>query len=487
MGILSAIVWLPLITAAIILFVPKTQVKMIQGVALLGSAAAFMLAWGLLASFDNSLTALQFSEKLPWVPEMGMTYHIGVDGLSFPMVLLTTLLTLVALVASISSVTERVKGYFCWFLLMEFALLGVFSAQDWFLFYMFWEITLIPMFFLIGIWGGEQRSAASMSFFLYTLGGSVFMLLGMIAAYIAMPEPHSFNMIDMAKAHVGWSKDFQIMVFMGFFLGMAVKVPCFPLHGWLSLAHVEAPAPVSIMLSGVLLKMGAYGLMRMLGLVPEGVLWFLPFLFALGVINIVYGSLMAWRQNDLKAMVAYSSISHMGFVLIGIAALTQTGLTGAVMQMFTHGIITAALFMLVGAIYERTHTRMVGDFGGLARPMPHYAVAMSLALLASMGLPGLAGFISEFHALVGAFERWGMAVAFAAVGVLITAAYSLRTIGRMFMGPLNPKWEGIADLNVREMAALFPLMLLIVGLGIIPGTALNLVKASLNHILAVFK
>ena len=345
---------------------------------------------------------------------------------------------------------------------------------------MFWEITLIPMFFLIGIWGGKERSTASMSFFLYTLGGSVFMLLGIIAAYLSTPE-HTFDMIQMAKAHIGWSKEFQIMVFLAFFLGLAVKVPVFPLHGWLPLAHVEAPVPVSMILSGVLLKMGAYGLLRISGLVPEGLLWFLPFLLALGLINIVYGSLMAWRQTDLKAMVAFSSISHMGFVLIGIAGLTVAGFTGAVMQMFTHGIITGALFLLVGVIYERTHTRQVTDFGGLSRNVPAYSVAMSLALLASMGLPGLAGFISEFHALVGAWERWGLYVAFASIGILVTAAYSLRTIGRMFMGPFNPRWEGLQDLSPREYAAVLPLMALMIGLGLFPSYALTLMNATLGQ------
>ena len=486
MGILSAIIWLPLLGAVAILFLPQQQIRLIQGVALACASASLVLSWGLLASFDAANPALQFVEKLQWVPEMGMTYSVGVDGLSLPMVLLTTLLTVVSLIASVSSITERVKAYFAWFLLMEFAILGVFMAQDWFLFYMFWEITLIPMFFLIGIWGGKERSTASMSFFLYTLGGSVFMLLGIIAAYLSTPE-HTFDMIQMAKAHIGWSKEFQIMVFLAFFLGLAVKVPVFPLHGWLPLAHVEAPVPVSMILSGVLLKMGAYGLLRISGLVPEGLLWFLPFLLALGLINIVYGALMAWRQTDLKAMVAFSSISHMGFVLIGIAGLTVAGFTGAVMQMFTHGIITGALFLLVGVIYERTHTRQVTDFGGLSRNVPAYSVAMSLALLASMGLPGLAGFISEFHALVGAWERWGLYVAFASIGILVTAAYSLRTIGRMFMGPFNPRWEGLQDLSPREYAAVLPLMALMIGLGLFPSYALTLMNATLGQMVAIFK
>ncbi len=483
MGILSAILWIPLMGVLAIVLLPKQAVAAIRGIAVLCAAASFALSWNLFRSFDQTTAALQFVERLQWVPEMGMTYTLGVDGLSLPMVMLTTLLSLVAVVASFS-IEERVKGYFAWFLFMEFAIVGVFMAQDWFLFYMFYEITLIPMFFLIGIWGGKERGPASMSFFLYTLGGSVFMLLGIIAAYLATPT-HTFDMVEMMKANVTWDSDFQKIVFLAFFIGVAVKIPVFPLHGWLPLAHVEAPVPVSMMLSGVLLKMGAYGLMRVTGLFPEGIEWFVPVLLAVGLINIVYGSLMAWKQTDLKAMVAFSSVSHMGFVLLGVAGLTVTGFVGATMQMFTHGVITAALFFMVGAIYERTHTRDVTEFGGLGRRMPIFAVLMSLSLLASMGLPGLAGFISEFHALVGAFDRWKFWVILALVGVLITAAYSLRTIGKMFMGPFNSKWEDLKDLRPREILVMAPLVFLMVGMGLFPSTALNMMNATLTHMVAI--
>jgi len=485
MGMLSAVLWIPLLGVLAILFMPKQAVKAIQGIAVLASGLSFLLSWNLYFSFDQSSSALQFVERLEWVPEMGMTYTLGVDGLSLPLVMLTTLLSLVAIIASYS-IDERIKAYFAWFLLMEFAILGVFMAQDWFLFYMFYEITLIPMFFLIGIWGGKERGPASMSFFLYTLGGSVFMLLGIIAAYLNTPT-HTFDMIEMMKANVGWDRDFQIIVFLAFFLGVAVKIPAFPLHGWLPLAHVEAPVPVSMMLSGILLKMGGYGLMRITGLFPLGVEWFAPVLLAMGLINIVYGSLMAWKQTDLKTMVAFSSVSHMGFVLLGVAGLTVTGFTGATMQMVTHGFITAALFFLVGVIYERAHTRDVTEFGGLGRTMPFYATLMSLSLLASMGLPGLAGFISEFHALVGAFEKWKFWVIIASVGVLITAAYSLRTISKMFMGTFNPKWEDLKDVNMREMVVLVPLALLMVGLGLFPSIALNLMKPTLVNMVGLIK
>ncbi len=485
MGILSVITWIPMLGLVLIMLLPRNQVRAIQGVALLCTGACFALSWNLLFRFDLTSHALQFVERYAWVPEMGMTYHLGVDGLSFPMVLLTTLLSLTAVIASLG-ITDRVKGFMAWFMLLEFAMIGVFVAQDWFLFYMFWEITLIPMFFLIGVWGSEGRGPASMSFFLYTLAGSVFMLLGIIAVYLSVPT-HTFDMVELAQANAGWSRDFQILVFLAFFLGFAVKIPVFPVHGWLPLAHVEAPVPCSMILSGILLKMGAYGLMRISGLLPLGLEWFLPFLFTLGLINIVYGALMAWRQTDLKAMVAYSSISHMGFVLIGIAGLTLTGFLGAVFQMFAHGIITGALFLLVGVIYDRTHTREAPDFGGLSQVVPLYSVLMSLALLASMGLPGLAGFIGEFHALVGAFERWGLYVIIACIGILITAAYSLRAIGQMFMGKFNVRWEGLSDISARELIAAIPLAVLMVALGLFPGMGLSLMNATLSQMVGVFK
>ena len=485
MGILSAITWLPLVGALLVLGLPQQQVRLIQMVSIAASAASFVLAWTLLASFNQATSALQFVERLAWVPEMGMTYVMGVDGLSFPMVLLTSLMSLVAMVASMR-ITERVKAYYAWLLLLETAMLGVFMAQDWFLFYMFYEITLIPMFFLIGIWGGRNKGRASMSFFLYTLGGSVFMLLGIIAVYLSNPG-HSFDMVQLAQANTGWSADFKIMVFAAFFIGLAVKIPAFPLHGWLPLAHVEAPIPVSVLLSAVLLKMGGYGLMRVAGMLPEGISWFAPVLFVLGLINIIYGALMAWRQTDLKAMVAFSSISHMGFVLLGMSALTATGFTGVVMQMFTHGIIVGALFLLVGFLYERAHTREIGEFSGLAQKIPVFSVLMSLTLLASMGLPGLAGFVSEFHTLLGGFHRWGQWVALASIGIIVTAAYSLRAINQMFLGAFNPRWEHITDLNAREVLTMTPLVLLMVGLGIFPGAALALMGSMLKSIAVVFK
>jgi len=487
MPILSMITWVPLAGVVIVLFLPRQNLKLIQGVALACATLSLVLAWSLLYSFDRTTAALQFTEQREWIPELGMTYALGVDGLSFPLVLLTTLMGLVAIIASLG-ITERVKAYFAWFLLLELAILGVFVSQDWFLFYVFWEVSLVPMFFLIGLWGGERRDAAAMSFFLYTLAGSIFMLLGIIAVYLK-PDAHTFNMQELmqARARDGWDQAFQILPFLAFFLGFAVKIPAFPLHGWLPLAHVEAPTPVSIVLSGLLLKLGAYGLMRVSGLLPLGLEWFAPFLMIIGLVNIMYGALLAWRQTDLKAMVAFSSIDHMGFVLVGIAALNTIGFTGALMMMLTHGIITGALFFLVGVIYERAHTREMTEFGGLMARAPTYSVLMSLALLASMGLPGLAQFVSEFHVLVGAFQRWGLYAVIAGAGILVTAAYSLRVIGRMFMGPLNPKWADLKDMDRRELVAVVPLAVLMVALGLFPSLALGLMNTTLTQMTALFR
>ncbi len=485
MPILSTITWLPLLGVLVILFLPKQRVQLIQSVALVFTALSFVLSWSLLFSFNRNTTALQFTERREWIPELGMTYALGIDGLSFPLILLTTLITLVAVIASFG-IQDGVKGYFAWFLLLEFAVLGVFVAQDWFLFYVFYEVGLVPMFFLIGLWGGQRKDAAAMSFFLYTLVGSIFMLLGIIAVYLNS-DPRTFNMLELTEAREGWTQAFQMGPFLAFFLGFAVKIPIFPLHGWLPLAHVEAPTPVSMLLSGILLKLGAYGLLRVSELLPLGLEWFAPFLLALGFINIMYGALLAWRQTDLKSMVAFSSIDHMGFVLVGIAALNATGFTGAVMMMVTHGVITAALFLLVGVIYERAHTRDLTEFGGLMASVPVFSILMSLALLASMGLPGLAQFVSEFHVLVGGFQRWGLYVIIALLGILVTAAYSLRTIGRMFMGQLNPKWAGLKDIGGRELVAVAPLAALMLILGLFPSVALGLMDTTLTQMATLFE
>jgi NADH-quinone oxidoreductase subunit M len=475
--------WAPLVGALLIILLPERHQRLIKGVAVAHAAAALGISWGMLFQFDKGSAGLQFAEAIPWLSDPSAAL-IGVDGLSFPMVLLTTLLAAVAVVASLG-VERRVKAYFAWFLLLEFAILGVFEAQSFSLFYVFWELTLIPLFFLINIWGGENRGAASMSFLLYTLAGSIFMLVALIALVVASPD-HSFAMASLARRGPALSRELQTIIFVGLFIGLAVKIPVFPLHGWLPLAYVEAPTPVSIMLSAVLAKMGGYGLMRVTGIVPLGALSLQPLLFAGALVSILYGAMLAWRQTDMKAMVAYSSVNHMGFVLLGVASLNTSGFVGATMQMVTHGIITGALFLLVGALYERTHTRDLTQLGGLASVVPKTAAAMSLAILASMGLPGLAGFVSELHTLVGGFERSRLLVGLVSVGVLITASYSLRAVSRIFLGPVNPRWTLLGDLSRREIIAVAPLAALMVGLGVAPDALLGLMRATIAQMASIF-
>ncbi len=483
MGILSVITWLPILGLAVILLLPRGQASLAKGVALASAGATLVLSWGLLGTFDRSSSGPQFSEAATWIPELGMSYTLGVDGLSYPLVLLTTLLTVVALIASLN-VDRNVKAYFAWMLLLEFSILGVFVARDWFLFYVFWEVALVPMFFLIGMWGGPLKERATLTFFMYTLGGSVLMLIGIFAVYLAV-DPHTFDMADLEAASGGWTRSFQIAPFLAFFVGFAVKIPVFPLHGWLPLAHVQAPTPVSIMLSGVLLKLGAYGLLRIADTLPLGLQALLPMLFVLALVNILYGAFLAFRQTDLKAIVAFSSISHMGFVLLGIAALNVTGVSGAVFMMLAHGIVTGGLFLLVGIVYERTATMDLAQLSGLSRQIPVYATLTVLALLASMGLPGLAQFVGEFQTLIGSFERWGLFVLFASLGILVTATFTLRVIIAMFTGELDARWQGLPDLDGRELAAAAPLAVLTLALGIFPSLALSLTDATVRAMTAL--
>lgn len=337
MPYLTLLLLLPISGAVVIALLPGSKPKLIRRAALLFSAAALVWAWGLLVLFDSSLAGMQLVEVVSWNPRLGTSYAVGIDGISYPMVLLATLLCLIAVIASVS-IKERVKGYYLLLLLLESSMLGVFMAQDWSLFYLFWELTLIPLFFLIDRWGGAGRHTASLNFVLYTMGGSVFLLLSLLVVFDATPG-HSFSMASMSVGAAGLSDDMQVLIFLGFLVGFGVKMPIFPLHGWLPLAHVQAPSPVSILLSGILLKMGSYGLIRVSGLLPGAVVILQGVLAAIALFSLIYGGLLAWRQSDLKAMIAYSSISHMGVVLLGIAALNSAGLTGAVMQMVAHGLV----------------------------------------------------------------------------------------------------------------------------------------------------
>jgi NADH-quinone oxidoreductase subunit M len=419
-----------------------------------------------------------------WNPRLGTSFSLGIDGISLPMVLLATLLTFIAVLAS-ENIQDRPKWYFTLVLILEAAMLGVFMAQDWTLFYLLWELTLIPLFFLIGGWGGARRHQAALNFVLYTMGGSVFMLISLLVLFDVAPG-HSFAMDAMTAGARELPVYTQVMIFLGFLLGFGVKMSVFPLHGWLPLAHVEAPSPISILLSGILLKMGAYGLIRAGFMLPDAIVALQPLLAGLALFSLIYGGLLAWRQTDLKAMIAYASVSHMGIVLLGIATLNIAGLTGALMQMIAHGLVAGALFLLIGLLYERTHTRNINDYSSLMLVTPRFAFFTSLALLAGMAIPGTAGFIAELHAIIGGFEAWGWTVLLVSIGMLVTAAYSIRTIGRLFTGPVHARMRELQDLKPTELTAAGVLATGIVLLGVAPRPALELMASSISRLGAVF-
>lgn len=475
---LTLLLLLPVTGALLLVGIPTERVATIRRLALGAAGVTLGAAWLLAAGFDPAVTALQFQEKIPWQPRLGSYWALGVDGISLPMILLATLLCFVALLAS-AGIRQRVKEYYLAMLLLESAMLGVFMAQDWSLFYIFWELTLLPLFFLINRHGGRNRSHAALNFVLYTMGGSVFMLVSLLLAF-DQAGTHSFLMSEVTAGLAGLSRQSQVMIFLGFLIGFGVKMPIFPLHGWLPLAHVEAPSPVSILLSGILLKMGSYGLIRAAVMLPGAVVALQDTLAVLALISLLYGGILAWRQSDLKAMIAYSSISHMGVVLLGIAALNPAGITGAMFQMISHGLVAGILFLLIGLLYERTHTREVGDYGSLARVTPRFAFFLTLAFVAAVGIPGTSGFVAELHALVGGFQRWGWVVALVGVAMLVGAAYALRTIGRLCTGPASPRMAALPDLGPTELAAVGLLAAAIVALGVIPAPALGLMDSSLG-------
>src|SRR3989339_1913483 len=398
--LLSLIIFLPVLGILILFFIPKAQTSTIRGVSVATTLVTFLLSLLILAHFNTAQPGFQLEEKLSWIPQVNINYHVGVDGLSYSMIFLTALLCFLACFASFS-IKDRIKEYFIFYLMLEVGMIGTFLALDLFLFYVFWEITLVPMYFLIGIWGGPRKEYAAIKFFLYTLAGSVFMLLGILALYFTS-TPHTFNILELTQQSKFFALAFQNIVFVPLFFGFAVKVPVFPFHTWLPDAHVEAPTPISVLLAGVLLKMGAYGFFRIsYPILPQAASYFGFAIAVLAVINIVYGAFVAMAQTDFKKMVAYSSVSHMGFVMLGLAALSPVGFSGAAMQMFNHGIITGAMFLLVGVLYDRAHTREMGAFGGLRVNLPVFSAVLIFFSMASLGVPGLKGVIGEFLSLMG--------------------------------------------------------------------------------------
>ena len=488
--VLTLMVFIPLLGAAVVLCLPSGAKETIRWTATVFTIPPLLLAGWLLTRFDPG-GGFQFVDRVPWIAAYNIEYFVGVDGLSITMVALTALLSFRCMIASFG-IEKALKGYFALFLLLETGMMGTFVALDFFLFYVFWELMLLPMYFLIGIWGGPRREYAAIKFFLYTLLGSVLMLVVLIYLYFT-PDPHSFDMTKLgALVADKIPLRVQLLLWAGLFVGFAIKIPAFPFHTWLPDAHVEAPTAISVILAGVLLKMGTYGILRInYGILPAATLadfwgghslafWLLA---ALGTWNIIYGAICAMAQTDLKKLVAYSSISHMGYVMLGMAAFTPQGINGAVLQMFNHGTITAMLFLLVGVIYDRAHHRDIDGFGGLASIMPLYTGVTGFAFFAAMGIPGLSAFISEVLVLLGSWQVYPVLTVIAASAVILTAGYMLSAFQRMYLGAPNPKYADTGwEINGRELFTLIPLAAIVLFLGIYPKAILNLQSPRLVEI-----
>jgi NADH-quinone oxidoreductase subunit M len=489
--ILTIVTFMPALGAILLLFFSRKNVAAIRAFSLLVSVITFALSLHLIAHFNSNRSDFQFLVNVPWIPSIGISYHMGVDGISVFLILLATVLTPLAILAS-WSVTDRAKEYFVFMLMLETGMIGVFVALDLFLFYLFWEVMLIPMYFLIGIWGGERRIYAAMKFVLYTMIGGVLMLVAILSLYFLHGNAtgtFTFSYPDILAALTQrtlviepW---IERLLFAAFFLAFAIKVPLFPFHTWLPDAHVEAPTAGSVLLAGVLLKMGTYGLVRFsLPFFPDVSRQFGPLISVLAVVGIVYGALVAMVQPDMKKLVAYSSVSHLGFIVLGIFSFTTQGIQGAVYQMLAHGVSTGALFLLVGMIYERRHTRLIAEFGGLANRMPVYAGVFLFVTLSSIGLPGLNGFVGEFLVLLGTFGVRPGYAAFAATGVILSAVYMLWMFQRVVWGEIsNPHNEGLLDIGRRERLTLTPLLILIVWMGMYSNHFLRPMDASIAKLM----
>ena len=479
---LTLITFVPVAGMVVCLAMPEAMKSACKWIAAAATAVQLAIAIGLYASFDTTTTAIQFAEKYQWIPAYHITYFMGVDGISISMVLLTALICFISVFASFS-ITRAEKAYYALLLMLDAGMMGVFVSLDFFLFYIFWEVMLLPMYFLIGIWGGPRREYAAIKFFLYTLFGSVLILLAMLGLYYYGAQS-TFDMTVLASNASHYSTTFQRIVWIALFIGFAIKIPAFPFHTWLPDAHVEAPTAISVILAGVLLKMGTYGILRVnFAMLPEAthqLAWL--FLGVIGTINIVYGALCAMAQTDFKKLIAYSSISHMGYVMLGIASFTAAGINGAVLQMFNHGTVTAMLFILVGVIYDRAHHREIAGFGGLAQQMPLYAGMTGFAFFAGMALPGMSAFISEVLVLIGAWQTYPLMTVFGAATAILTAGYLLWAYQRIYLGPFNEKYAGYQDLSFRESFTLVPLAVIVLILGVYPHAILGLLNTSLLHL-----
>jgi NADH-quinone oxidoreductase subunit M len=482
---LSFLTFIPFVGALILMFLNRENKTLMRWVALIFMIADFIISLVIYFKFDPTSATMQFIEKRVWVRDWGISYFMGVDGISIFLVLLTTLLGPLVIMASWVDIKERVKEFLICLLILQVGMLGVFVSLDLFLFYVFWEVMLIPMYLLIGVWGNPARKLyAAIKFVLYTIVGSLLMLVAILALYVMAGKTtgnYTFDLLQLYQFHV--PSYAQFWMFLAFFLAFAIKVPMFPFHTWLPDAHTEAPTVGSVVLAAVLLKMGTYGFIRYaIPLFPNAAMDLAWLVCTLSVIGIIYGAWVAMVQLDVKRLVAFSSVSHLGFVMLGMFALTIQGLEGSILQMINHGLSTGALFLIVGMIYERRHTRLIADFGGLSKVMPIFAVFFMIFTLSSIGLPGLNGFVGEFLVLLGTFKVYPWYAVFAASGVIFAAVYMLWMFQRVMFGEVtNPKNVGLKDLNAREIAVLLPILLFVVWIGVYPNTFLAPMEPSLKN------
>jgi len=479
-GILSTLIFLPVAGAVLLLLMKRSQENLIKWFTLVVSIINFGVSIPLFINFDKSTHLMQFVEKHSWIPSWNANYYLGVDGISILFILLSTLITILCVLISWNSIKNKAKEFFISILIMEGAMIGVFCSLDFFLFYIFWEAMLIPMYLLIGVWGGPNRIYAAVKFFLYTLVGSVLMLVGIIFLYFY--SGRTFDILELSAKVYPYNM--QLWLFWAFFAAFAVKVPMFPVHTWLPDAHTEAPTAGSVILAAVLIKMGAYGFLRFsLPILPDASKAMTPVMLVLSVIAIIYGGLICLAQTDLKRLIAYSSVSHMGFVTLGIFALNTQGMEGGILQMINHGIVTGALFLSVGAIYDRTHTRQIADYGGVASVMPVFAAAFMVFTLASIGLPATNGFVGEFLIILGGFTASQWSGVLAATGIIIGAGYMLWLYQRVFFMQTNQKVAGLHDIDAREMITLLPMIILIFWIGVYPDAFLGFTHESVRHLI----
>ncbi len=476
---------IPVVGAAVVAIIPRDRLNLIKGVSLFTTLATLALSVPLYTAYDTGAGGFQFEESTHWIASLNIGYHVGIDGISLFLVLLTTLLSALAVLSSWSAIKEQVKQYMVLMLLLETGMLGVFVSLDLFLFYVFWEASLIPMALLIGRWGSTRPVYAAIKFFLFTMIGSAFMLVASIVLYLWGGGTSDLPTL-LATIPGMLPQWLQVWLFVAFAVAFAVKVPLFPLHTWLPAAHVGAPTAGSVILAGVLLKMGAYGFLRFaIPLFPQVAVQFAPWLSVLALIGIIYGALVALAQDDIKSLVAYSSIAHMGFIVLGIFALTPQSVSGAVLQMVNHGISTGGLFLLVGVLYERRHTRKLSDFGGIWVKVPVFGSFFILTALSSMGLPGLNGFVGEFTILLGTFQVNVVRAAIGTFGIVLAAWYLLTAVRRTLFGPLNMENNHLTDMNLREIVTIAPLAVLFFVIGLFPNLLFNIINPPVHSLTAL--